>query len=288
MSKNEIEMAIYEAYKEMQPVENPVDVKLSIYEACEAGEITEAQRDVLLSVYQESFLKSPVKKFVEKLEVIKKERPSEYDGPEDVKKFVDKHYDDIVKCANILEKEPEKLRKDDIAFLVQFFPTFFGGYVLFLAGAVAFSAVNIPMLVGGILLMSSNIVHSVISYARTSTDKKVTDDLIKIKSALAKADRAKLPDADKKKVENMIRSIDDAETSVLARFKTVKESVDLKLSIYEACEAGEITEAEKDELIKLVDDKVADTSLLNKIGTFDPDLKDAEKKADEDMQDVEA
>lgn len=272
------------------------DIKLAIYEACEAGEITEEQRDELLAMYKESFLKSPVKKFVDKLEVIKKERPSEYDGPEEVKKFVDKNFDEIVKCANILEKEPEKLRKDDIAYLVTAFPTLFGGYALagvgaavtageMLAGGALF---GVPMIIGGILLMSTNIIHAIVSYARTSTDKKVTDDLIKVKSVLAKADRSKLSDEDKKKVETMIRSIDDAETSVLARFKTVKESVDIKLAIYEACEAGEITEEQKCDLLKKVEDKVADASLLNKVGEIDPDVKDAEKKADADMQTVEA
>ena len=248
---------------------NQIDIKLAIFEAAEAGKITAEQKEELLKAYQESFLATPVSKFLKKLEEIKKERPSEYDGPEEVKKFVDKNYEDIVKCANLLEKEPEKLRKDDIALLITLVPRFYGGLLAMPAGAVIAETSltgGIAVVVAGVILLVSLIVQAVLGYIRTSKDKKAMDELVKIKGSIKKASNLNLPEEDRKKIEKTLRAIEDAETSVMSRMKMIKESEDLKLEIFEAAEAGKITEEQKKNLLALVDEKLADEKLLEQVG----------------------
>lgn len=245
---------------------NQIDIKLAIFEAAEAGKITAEQKEELLKAYQESFLASPVSKFLKKLEEIKKERPSEYDGPEEVKKFVDKNYEDIVKCANLLEKEPEKLRKDDIVFLFTLLPRFYGGLFVLAAGLAAADTAIPAAIIAGIVLLASLVVQAVLRYVRASKDEKAMDELVKIKGSIKKATNLKLPEEDKKKIEKTLRSIEDAETSVMARMKMIKESEDMKLEIFEAAEAGKITEEQKKNLLALVDEKLADEKLLEQVG----------------------
>ena len=68
-------------------------------------------------VFNEAY-RSPLRKKLEQLKAIKDASPKEYDGPKEVKDFVDKHYDEIVKCANILEKEGKDLEKDSYRYLI--------------------------------------------------------------------------------------------------------------------------------------------------------------------------
>lgn len=248
---------------------NQIDIKLAIFEAAEAGKITAEQKEELLKAYQESFLATPVSKFLKKLEEIKKERPSEYDGPEEVKKFVDKNYEDIVKCANLLEKEPEKLRKDDIVFLVTIIPRFYGGLGVIAASAFVIETslpAAIAVIVAGVVMLASLAVQVVLRYIRANKDEKAMDELVKIKGSIKKVSNLNLPEEDKKKIEKTLRSIEDAETSVMARMKMIKESEDMKLEIFEAAEAGKITEEQKKNLLALVDEKLTDEKLLEQVG----------------------
>jgi hypothetical protein len=113
---------------------------------------------------------------------------------------------------------------------------------------------------GIILLVSmgsfalSVVIPPIILYSRSTTDTKVLNDLIKIRSALKKINLKKLPKEYRKKIEDIITAIDDAEEEFVRRTKTTEESVDeYKLSLYERCEAGEISEEERDVLLEAID-----------------------------------
>ena len=77
---------------------------MMIYEASLDGRISEDTRNEMLRVYTEGLSLNPLKKFKERIAEIKKAKPSEYSDNAEVKKFVDKHYDDIIKVSNLLEK----------------------------------------------------------------------------------------------------------------------------------------------------------------------------------------
>lgn len=222
--------------------------------------VDEAYTDYLQSevdeLMTEGMLSNPLKKHLDKLKKIKQEKPAEYDGPEEVKKFVDKHYDEIVEASELLEQEPKDLRDNQIRSLVALALT----WVTWIAAtATVLSAPALSvffMVVTVVLLLVNGIVLSIITYCRTSNDRKAMDDLCKVRDALAKvksANDVKLPKAVKNKVSDLIAKIDDAETEINARIRAVKESVDEQLAIYEAAYAGNITTEDRDELLAALD-----------------------------------
>ena len=232
------------------------DLEYMICIAESVGEIDLETRDKLLNVYTESFLSTPVKGFLKKLKIIKDTKPKEYDGPEVVKKFVDKNYDDIIKVSNLLEKEPDKMRKDDIGFISSFCLTLVGGMVLMCTTAPTAGVVGMIMYIGSLI---SSIVWSIIRYIRVSKDTKASDDLSKIRSSLKRINLSKLDKNTKNKISDIIEAIDDAETELSARLKVSKESVDvddIRKEIYERELTGEITVEEREELLDYLDSQL--------------------------------
>lgn len=225
----------------------------AIYESYDNDLITESQKDEMISIYMESFI-DPIKNFVAKVKEIKKEKPREYDGPEEVKKFVDKHYDDIIKASEIIEKEPEKLRRNEVTYLI----TMITSTILSIAVTALLPGFEIA---GLVLFMIGDFVAptviTIINYVRQSHDIKVADDLNKISSALKKLNSKKLDKDTQNKISDLITAISDAETEISKRMKVTNESVnELKLSIYEKCAYGEITESERDILLEMTDEKL--------------------------------
>ena len=203
-------------------------------------------------------LANPVRKFVDTIEKIRKEKPASFDSDDTVKEFVDKHYGDIMNAAAIIEKEPEHLRSIDVRDAI--------GMALLLIGwcgtlIAPFTGVGglILTIVAGILTFVTSIIVSVISYMRYNDDTKVSNDLVKIRSALKKLDTKKFSESHRAKIEKMIVAIDDAETEISTRVKIAKESVmnynDIKLSIYESFDNGEIDEMEKDILLERLEER---------------------------------
>lgn len=238
-----------------------MELVLSIYEGVTTGEISEEEGYKAIDLIQEGVFNSPLKKKLDKLKEIKDAKPKEYDGPEAVKKFVDKYYDEIIKCSNMAEKEPSDLRSNEVKVYVGYIVSVVGGFATCIASIPAEAALGIGAAsaiasVGmGIVLVGSiitGITHPVISYLRKSTDIKATDDLAKIRSALKRVDTSKLSKEYKNKVSDIITSIDDAETEISSRLKVTKESTDMQLKIYEACMDGKITEAERDKLLNTI------------------------------------
>ena len=208
----------------------------------------------------EGVLSNPLKKYLEKLESIKKQKPSEYSGPNEVKKFVDENFDDIEKAASLLEKEPEELKKNEIKLVIGVI----GSYVAFFISVGISEFVPVVGVVGVIAslgaLAMSLFIGIILSYIRRTDDIQAMNELSKIKTSLIKIEKTNLPGPVKKKISAIITKISDAEIEVNLKAKVIKESqsvidedLDVKLAIYESAYAGEITAEERDTLLSVYD-----------------------------------
>jgi len=199
-----------------------------------------------------------LKEMKQKLKEIRDKKPKEYDGPEEVKKFIDSHYDDIVKAASTLEKEPEKLRKDDVKGAAVSLLSFLGGNGAALGGIYLYGSdkekLGFSVMIGGLLsTLIIPLIWTIVRWSRNNSDIEGINYLSKIRDALKKVDTKKLPEKYRNKMSDMITAIDDAETSIRAKLKVAKESTanmtDTLLSIYEAAADNSISSEEKDFLI---------------------------------------
>ena len=147
--------------------------------------------------------KSPLKNLMGRLQEIKDSKPKEYSGSEDVKKFVDKNYDTIMKVSDILEKEPSELKKNEYKLVVN-------SALVFLAGLI-----TIPLFGIGFIVILAELVIVVVkylmSYARQTDDDDAYTDLMMIRKSLKKASGKNLSPKIKEKLTDMIEKIDDME-----------------------------------------------------------------------------
>ena len=199
------------------------ELALAIYEAEASYEIDSYTRDSLLQATYENAI-NPLQKFVKRIRDVKDTKPDEYDGPEEVKKYIDKNADDLINAAKLIEKEPEKLRRNEIITAVGVVLGYLGT-VASVAIADAMGAVFVVPIVLAILTVVLTLTYCIITWVRTNDDVKVSNDLAKIRSAFIKLNKNKLPDSYKRKIDKVITAIDDAETEISARLKVQKESV---------------------------------------------------------------
>ena len=220
----------------------------SLQERVNKGELTmeQAERlnDMAYAKYvTEASKSSPLKDMLPKLKKIKDAKPSEYDGQEEVKEFVDKYYDDITKSTDLLQEEPAKLSKANKNYLLRFCLSLIG-YVGGLALTSILPAAGAAIIVGStVFMVIDSIVSIIVQNARAEADTTAMKDLSKVKTALKKLDSKKLPDKYKKKVSKLIQEIDDAETEIYGKIKEVKESAynDIADEIQTAVNNGELT-----------------------------------------------
>ena len=209
------------------------DILYDVYDILES-----VMGDELEGYFTESFFASPVRKFLKELESIKNTKPADYDGPDDVKGFVEKNYDKIKKIANHLEEDPEKLRKDDIGEMASLVLGICGSYAIIFTCPVA-------GLVGMIVSYIAAIVMIIVRYIRVNDDKKAFNQLVKIRSSLKKVINKKgLNETVKRKISDMITAIDDAEDELSTRVKTT-----VKESVLQAYKENILTESEVIELL---------------------------------------
>ena len=258
---NELKLAIYESSLDS---ENKSDL-INIVESTTDEEILLDVVDVLESVMGDDVYKyisekvefNPIKKFIDKIKEIKDVKPREYDGPEKIKNYVDKNYDDIINAARIIEYEPDKIRKEEINIVTSTIlgcvSTFFGGGALALisgsknvmkrvgrkvAASIALGGLSLGMF-GPVATFVISALRTVILYIRLNNDQKVFNDLVKIRSALKQSLNKDLPEETKNKIHDMISAIDDAEDDWSSRMKTTT-----KESALEAFKEGILTESE--------------------------------------------
>ena len=56
--------------------------------------------------------------------------PFEYQGPKEIKEYIDIYYDDIVKCSKLMESEPYNIRSNDIKIIIRVLVGFFFFFIL--------------------------------------------------------------------------------------------------------------------------------------------------------------
>lgn len=205
-----------------------------VYEALqdrvESGEITLEEAQILNEMAYDRYMtegmfsKSPLKDTLENLKKIKDAKPDEYSDEEEVKEFVDKHYNDLVKTAELLEKEPEELSKNEKNYLVSLALAI----IAFVAGAVAGGGVVTVVLMGASFawIYIGSIIVAITSSARTNADIDSMKQLTKIKKALKNIKTDKIPESYQKKIKKLIEKINDAETDIYSKLKEVKEAVE--------------------------------------------------------------
>ena len=202
------------------------------------------------------------RKLIKTVEKIKNEKPSEYTGPIDLKKYVDKNYNSLVKTASLLEKDIKNLRKSEVRDLIIGLGILISGYVIAIGGPIlnplgiiSYTATGAAtMFIGAAYL----IVTIIISYIRTNKDWELLKDLNKIKTSLQRhVNNKKINDSTRKKISGIIEKIDDAQEEANQKVITTKESMNeldlIKLNIYESYDNGEITYGEKAYLLEQVD-----------------------------------
>lgn len=199
-------------------------------------------------------VKSPISKIKNDLKRIKEEKPKEYSDNQEIKEFVDKNYDLIDKASKILEKEPAQLRKKEIKDGAIMVLSMLAGFAVMCGTMEAVAATTV--IAGAAFYLFTGIIVpliiSITTYIRTNDDKEAYNDLMKIRTSLVKIkDKKNLPDKYKKKILDLLSSIDDAEEEISARMKVHKESVDnTKLKVYESYTESVISKDECDYLIE--------------------------------------
>lgn len=230
--------------------------------------VTESFKDII----------SPLSSIKEKIKNIKENKPNEYDKVKDIADFLDTHEKDIKKAAELIEAEPTKLRKADINMLIRFCLEVIGMFAgLGMVAAFELSnpvglAIGVAMFIGSYFLMIVDaIVTLIVRYIRANDDVEVLRNLSKIKNALVKIEKKKLPDKYKKKISSTITKISDAEEEGYSKLKVSKESVDVDmLSIYEACQNGLISEDVKESLIASLKRERATRSIMEESSCTEP------------------
>lgn len=227
---------------------------LTIHESAFSGIIDQETSFEMLQLVEEASSSNKMDAKLRKLKAIKDARPGEYDGPEEVKKFVDKYYNDIVKCAKIAEKEPSEIKETEIRTLSHTLTGVVIAAVVLFSSGVAMAGVAFGLMIFYILSGLTTALSTIVKRKNVNSD--VVSDLSKIKKSLKRIDASKLDKESQKKLSKMITSIEDAEVESDRKEKVRKESVDLKLKVYDACMMGEITESERDMLLMEIEGRI--------------------------------
>lgn len=235
-------------------------------------------------IYTEGFLLSPLTKFKKKLEEIKDTKPTEASSAKEIMDWVNTHYDDIEKASKLLEKEPSKMKDDELGLLAT--PAISAAGLLGAGiasvktmdktnnGAVVLASM-IPGLVVFLLGFIGLCTNQIFKYFRIRRDTRAMKHLTKIKAALQKIDVKKLSKEDAKKVQTIINKINDAETEFYGKIKSIKESVDAEiLAVYKECAAGNITEDQRESLISNIKAQRSASTMIEEASGDDQTLKE--------------
>ena len=139
--------------------------------------------------------------------------------------------------SNALEKEPHEIRKNEFIMYISHIVGFIAGYIMYTGSlsANAFAWIYGGPTIGlvgyaGLGLMILNFigtfVYTLITWVRQINDRKVADELLKVRNALTKLNTQNLPKEYKIKISEMITAINDAETEINAKMIMSKESAD--------------------------------------------------------------
>ena len=142
---------------------------------------------------------SPLRKYLSKLKHIKNQTPTEFDGPDEVKKFIDKNYDDIIKAAELIQEEPENISKAQLGFLAAF-----------AISAIGMICMPTSSVIGFMMPFLLIIIMGIISILRTTEDEKALMYLTKINNSLKRINTSKLSDDVKRKISKITKEVDSS------------------------------------------------------------------------------
>lgn len=151
------------------------------------------------------------KTLMKKLNFIKKASKDEYDGDVEIKKFIDKNYDDIRKVSEILETKFENITLEKSIFISALVASLLYSIsgISAINGAVTLASVSI---IGVVISLLFSAVSSIILVFKKYKDNKLYNEVKKVKSSLLNL-RKKVKKDNKvaDRIDNLIAMIDDAE-----------------------------------------------------------------------------
>lgn len=151
------------------------------------------------------------KTLMKKLNFIKKASKDEYDGDAEIKKFIDKNYDDIRKVSEILETKFENITLEKSIFISALVASLLYSIsgISAINGAVTLASVSI---IGVVISLLFSAVSSIILVFKKYKDNKLYNEVKKVKSSLLNL-RKKVKKDNKvaDRIDNLIAMIDDAE-----------------------------------------------------------------------------
>ncbi len=180
--------------------------------------INEMVAELGLEPLDESFFHSNLAKYVDKMKQIKDEKPDESSSSKEVKQFVNKYYDDIVKVSKDIENYTDNNKVDVIHRVCAVIVPYIAA-VATISSPPLFTISIIATIIGYICMMVG-------TYNDIRETTSVYADLQKVESALKKAKNAKgLSAEDKSKINKLLSKIEDAMISADPnQLRTRKES----------------------------------------------------------------
>lgn len=229
---NAYEKLMLDVYESSYDIEEKERL-ISMMESCDDDDLQQVCESVEMMIYGDQLVTesviSPAKKIKEELKKLKDERPDEYSSDEDSKKFIDKYYDKIMEAAEILEKEPEKLRSNEVKNVIGLLISIVAFYSGAAIASVSFTVGSGIVFGSFAILCVTAFIVPILQYIRQSDDVKTLDELHKLEKSLKKLQDKKLPEEYKKKISKVLDKIDDANTEMLSRMKVQKESTELSV-----------------------------------------------------------
>lgn len=256
----------------------------SIYE-CNNDNFDYDLGDICDDIYTEKTFSLPLKDYVDKIKEIKRAKPSEYEGSNKCKEFIDKYGDDIIKISKLLEKEPEELKSMEIKSALTII-----GSVLAVYASIPFfgfeaSFIGIAVAVISIIFGVISLIIDVFMIVRVSEATEISNELTKIETTLKKINPKTLPKSTQKKYYDILESIDDAQTAFSSRLKILKESVITDL-IFEKYNEGKLSE---DKMILLLEANDEAGIFKEELDSFDvinkSDMTEEDEKRDKKLKD---
>lgn len=228
---NAYEKLMLDVYESSYDIEEKERL-ISMMESCDDDDLQQVCESVEMMLYGDQLVTestiSPARKIKEELKKLKDERPDEYSSDEESKKFIDKYYDKIMEAADILEKEPEKLRSNEVKNAIGLLISIVGFYgAAIVSGGELAAAAGVIFIGSAIMICVTTFIVPILQYIRQSDDVKTLDELHKLEKSLKKLQDKKLPEEYKKKISKVLDKIDDANTEMLSRMKVQKESTEL-------------------------------------------------------------
>lgn len=187
-------------------------------------------------VYEASMGKhTPFKELFKKLRYIRKASSDEYDGEKEVKKFVDKHYDDLEDLLGIVDGRMENITAEKVSQVGAIVSS-----LALLVGVMAFSwmTADIPMfatLIVSVIGYLISVVSAVVAWVKKDRDNKLYAELRKVRTSFMRLQKKVSKDKElAKKIDRVIDQIDECEESFKSSNRRVNDNYGNSINVVES------------------------------------------------------